>query len=165
MRHTAGRRTGPSTRGKNLVRSLPAALKPGPEHNIGATVEQRAEQRRVLGQVVLKVRVLDDNGGKLAHGREACPQRCSLARVAGLRDEADARVIDLSQQTCRTVSRGVVHDDELTHEIGRHHRRNDPLDRRRLVVAGHHDRQDPLATTQASEKVYASSREALRNVR
>ena len=73
--------------------------------------------------------------------REATPQRRALALVAVLEQDADAGVVDAGQDLAGAVGGAVVDDQQLL-GVGRlEHLLHHIEHRRRLVVAGHDDRE------------------------
>ena len=98
-------------------------------------------QLGVLLGAVLEVGVLHHDhvtgglGDSPAHGR-------ALAAVLVLQQQLEAALArEPLQHVARAVGRGVVHGDELDPQRHREHAAHDLLDRRALVVDGHHHAQ------------------------
>ena len=118
---------------------------------LGASAETRAEddvrpagldrpqQQRVLGRVVLEVRVLDQQDLAPAPP-DRRPDRPPLALVRLVEDDPNAFApVPRLEDLARAVGRGVVHDDDLLLDRHRGDEPEDLVDRARLVVDGDQD--------------------------
>ena len=117
-------------------------MKREPNDHVGPALEDRLDQPRVLGRVVLQVGVLhdDDVAGAVL---EALAQRRALAQVLRLVEDADVVVLLLeSARGCRgAVGRAVVDEDDLLRDRTAWTRRTSSRQPALLVVDGDDDRQ------------------------
>src|SRR6059058_4387808 len=115
--------------------------------DVGVAVEDRLDEPRVLGGVVLQVGILDDRD-VAAHVGDGGPHRGALALVVRLEDEHEAvrrrvrrRGAQLLEHGARPVGRAVVDDDDLLWEADGHDPLEEGPDGADLVVHRDDDRQ------------------------
>src|SRR5262249_11996383 len=118
-----------------------AAAEAGSVDDVGAPLENGTKKLRVLGGIVLEIRILnqDDTPGRLG---EATAQGGSFPPVTVLEYYDDVLMLrELRHDVLRPVRGAVVDDDQLFGYVRREHTADDGADRPCFVVDGHDDRQ------------------------
>ena len=117
------------------------------EHRVGLALENRRDERGIVGRVVLQVRVLDQ-ADVAAHVLNGGDDRRPLAHVPGLADDADPRVGrgQFIEDVRRSVTAAIVHAHQLHGQADRtgQHAADDRAKRTRFVIDGNQDAEKGL---------------------
>ena len=132
-------------------------------NDVGVAGEDRRDEVRILGGIVLEIGVLDERDVAL-EVRDGGADRRALALVLRLEDRLQPIVVvvrglgdELANHVRRAVARAVVDDDDLLADRHRTHVLQDAPQRPALVEHRHDDREEKIRLLHGANLLAASA--------